>query len=96
MKSKIPMRMCVGCNEKQPKGEMLRIVRTPEGEIHIDATGRMNGRGCYVCGKAQCMNAIIKQKKLNKSFEMTVDADVYEALTQEFQVWLNNGGSNIG
>ncbi len=75
---------------------MLRIVRTEEGEFHVDPSGRLNGRGCYVCGKEECMNVVSKQKKLNKSYEMNVGAETYDTLMKEFLGWLNNGGSNIG
>lgn len=96
MKSKIPMRTCIGCGEKQSKGEMLRIVKTSEGEFHIDPTGRLNGRGCYVCRKAECMDALVKQRKLNRSYRENVDANVCETLMKEFESLANNGGSDIG
>lgn len=93
---KIPIRICLGCGEKLPKKDMLRIVRNKEGEIHVDPSGRMNGRGCYVCGKKECMDSIIRQKKLSRSFETNVEPFAYETVKSEFEQWLNNGGQNIG
>ena len=62
-KKKIPLRQCVGCCERKPKGELIRVVRTPEGEIVLDSTGRKNGRGCYLCASVKCFN---KAKKSGK------------------------------
>ena len=96
MAKKIPMRMCLGCGLRQPKREMLRIVRTPEGEIKIDPTGRMNGRGCYICKKTSCMATAVKQKKLSRSFDTAVGPEVYSRVSEEFAEWLSvNGGQNI-
>lgn len=88
--------MCLGCGEKRPKKEMIRIVRNAENEFHVDATRRMNGRGCYVCPDSRCMQAVVKQKKLAKSFEMNVSVETYTKITDEFEALLKNGGSNIG
>ncbi len=93
---KVPVRMCIGCGEKRPKKEMLRIVRTPEGEFHVDATGRQNGRGCYICPKAECMDAMCKQKRLARSYEMNVEQAVYDSLKEEFKACLvKNGGGAV-
>ena len=86
MKSKkIPMRMCLGCREMKPKKELIRIVRTQDQTIRLDATGKMNGRGAYVCRNQQCLAACVKSKMLNKAFEMQVDESLYEQLREELE-----------
>ena len=77
---KIPMRMCVACREMKPKKEMLRVVRTPEGEVVIDPTGKRSGRGAYICASASCLALARKQRQLERAFECAVDAAAYEAL----------------
>ena len=77
---KIPMRMCVGCREMKPKKELLRVVRTPEGEVLIDLTGKRSGRGAYICASSACLNKARKQRQLERAFECAVDAAAYEAL----------------
>ncbi len=77
---KIPMRMCVGCREMKPKKELLRVVRTPEGEVLIDPTGKKSGRGAYICASSACLAKARKQKQLERAFECAVDAAAYEAL----------------
>ncbi len=74
------MRMCVGCREMRPKKELLRVVRTPEGEIVIDLTGRNPGRGAYICPSSECLARARKQRQLERTFECAVDAAMYEAL----------------
>ena len=77
---KVPMRMCVGCREMKPKKELLRVVRTPEGEVLIDPTGKKSGRGAYICASSACLAKARKQKQLERAFECAVDAAAYEAL----------------
>ena len=77
---KIPMRMCVGCREMKPKKELLRVVRTPEGEVMIDLTGKKAGRGAYICPSSACLNRARKQRQLERAFECAVDAAAYDAL----------------
>ena len=77
---KIPMRMCVGCREMKPKKELLRVVRTPEGEVLIDPTGKKSGRGAYICASSACLAKARKQKQLERAFKCAVDAAAYEAL----------------
>ncbi len=77
---KIPMRMCVGCREMKPKKELLRVVRTPEGEVLIDLTGKKSGRGAYICASSACLAKARKQRQLERAFECAVDAAAYEAL----------------
>lgn len=80
---KIPLRKCTGCAEMKPKKELVRIVRTPEGEIHLDATGKMNGRGAYICPDLQCLQKARKGRRLEKAFECAVPAEIYDRLETE-------------
>lgn len=80
---KIPMRMCVGCREMKPKKELTRIVRTPEGEIIIDATGKKSGRGAYVCNDIQCIKESINEKNLSKALGFNVTKEMVQRLQEE-------------
>ena len=82
---KIPMRMCVGCREMKPKRELLRVVRSPEGEITFDLTGRKPGRGAYVCRSAECLKKAIKQKQLERAFECPLGEEAHASLLEELQ-----------
>lgn len=82
-KKKIPLRQCVGCSERFPKSELLRVVRTPEGEVLLDFTGRKNGRGVYICKNAKCLNKARKSGKLGTHLECAISDEVYEALETE-------------
>lgn len=77
---KIPMRMCTGCHEMKPKKELIRVVKTPEGEIKLDFTGKLNGRGAYICNCAECFKKAKKQNSLSRAFSMAVSAEVYDNL----------------
>lgn len=82
---KIPMRKCTGCNEMKPKKELVRIVRSPEGEISMDLTGKKSGRGAYICKDIKCLNAARKAKRLERAFECNVPEEVYDRLEGEIQ-----------
>ncbi len=82
---KIPTRTCVGCREAKPKKELLRIVRTPEGEIKLDPTGRANGRGAYICRDGACLRRAQKSKGLERSLKCAIEPGVYESLEKEMQ-----------
>ena len=82
---KIPLRQCIGCGELKSKKEMIRVLRTAEGEILIDATGRKNGRGAYLCPSCECLKKAVKSKGLDRSFKMAVPREVYEALEKEME-----------
>ena len=82
---KIPMRMCTGCHEMKPKKELIRVVKTPEGEIKVDFTGKLNGRGAYLCKCTECFEKAQKQKALTRAFEMPITDEVYEQLKKEIQ-----------
>lgn len=76
----LPQRTCIGCNEKKNKKDLIRVVKNKEGEISIDRTGKANGRGAYICDCIDCLEKAIKSKKLEKSFEMKIDNEIYETL----------------
>lgn len=84
MSKKIPLRQCVGCNEMKSKKEMLRVLKTAEDEVVLDATGKLNGRGAYLCRNEECLKKAIKQKGLERSLKMNIDKTVYEKLEKEF------------
>ena len=80
---KIPTRQCLGCNEHKPKKELLRVLRTPEGEITLDFTGKKSGRGAYVCRNVQCFKKARKAKRFERSLECEIPEEVYNALEVE-------------
>lgn len=88
---KIPMRMCLGCNEMKPKKELIRAVKSPEGEISLDFTGKKSGRGAYICRSVECFNKARKGRRLEKAFSCKIDAGVYDAMAEE----LGNETENI-
>ncbi len=82
---KIPLRQCIGCGEMKNKREMIRVLRTTEGDIVIDATGRKNGRGAYICPSLDCYKKAAKSKGLERSLKMAIPAEVYETLEKEME-----------
>ena len=80
---KVPQRVCVGCGEMKSKKEMIRVLKTAENEILLDATGRKNGRGAYLCFSRECLTKAIKGKGLERSFKMSIPKDVYDKLEKE-------------
>lgn len=85
MAKKLPMRQCVGCNEMKNKKELIRVIKTPEGEILMDATGKKNGRGAYVCKTSDCLKKAIKNKGLERSLKVQIPEEIYEKLTKELE-----------
>lgn len=79
-KKKIPLRKCVACNEGKPKKELIRIVRNTEGKVEVDLTGKMNGRGAYICPDLNCLEKAKKSKRLSKVLETEVTEEVFERL----------------
>ena len=79
---KIPMRQCLGCNEHKPKKELIRLVRTPEGEVVADMTGKKNGRGAYLCPSDSCLRRVQKSKRAEKVLECARPDEVYEAVAR--------------
>lgn len=84
-KTKIPLRQCIGCREMKSKKEMIRVIRTSEGEIQLDATGKKNGRGAYICASKSCLEQAIKSHGLERSLKVTIPMEVYESLKKEFE-----------
>ena len=78
---KIPVRRCVGCNAQRPKRELVRVVRSPEGEISIDLRGKAPGRGAYLCPSAACLAKARKAKRLERTFEVPIPDGIYDRLT---------------
>ena len=81
----MPVRMCVGCQEMKNKKEMIRVIKTPEGTFMLDATGKKNGRGAYVCPSEECLQLARKNKGLVRSFKQAIPAEVYESLEKEME-----------
>jgi predicted RNA-binding protein YlxR (DUF448 family) len=80
MPKKIPMRQCLGCREMLPKKELIRVVRSPEGEVSLDFKGKLPGRGAYVCPSPECLARVRKSRALERAFSAQLPAEVYEAL----------------
>ena len=80
---KIPQRQCLGCNEHKPKKELLRVVRSPEGEISLDFVGKKSGRGAYICWDVQCLKKARKSRRIDRSLDCTVPEEVYDRMEQE-------------
>lgn len=90
MPKKIPMRQCLGCREMRPKGELIRVVRSPEGEISLDFRGKKPGRGAYLCPDPACLAKVRKSRALERAFSAQVSPQVYEQL--EAQMKAGDGG----
>ena len=82
---KIPLRQCIGCGGSKNKKEMIRGLKTPEEEFTVDATGRKNGRGAYLCRSMECFEKAVKGKGLERSFKMAIPKEVYETLKKEME-----------
>lgn len=82
---KIPQRQCVGCRAMKDKKALVRIVKTPEGEICVDATGKKSGRGAYICPDAECLQKARKSRALERAFETAIGQDIYEALQAQIE-----------
>ena len=85
MPKKIPMRQCLGCREMKAKRELIRVVRSPEGEISLDFRGKKPGRGAYVCPSPACLAKARKSKALERAFSTPIPAEVYEALEAQME-----------
>ncbi len=79
------MRTCVGCRTTRPKRELIRIVRDPQGELHVDSTGKLSGRGAYICPDIACFDAAVKGKRLEKALERPISPELVEELRQRVQ-----------
>ena len=83
MQRKIPMRQCTGCREMKPKRELIRVVKSPEGEISIDTRGKKPGRGAYICPNAECLKKAEKSKALERAVDTKIPDEDYESLTEQ-------------
>ena len=82
---RIPLRKCTGCGEMKPKKELVRVVKSPEGEVSLDLTGRKPGRGAYVCPRVDCLRLARKARRLEKAFSCPIPAEVYDRMEEEFE-----------
>lgn len=85
MPKKIPMRQCVGCREMKEKRQLIRVVRSPEGEVSLDFKGKKPGRGAYVCPDPECLKKARKSRALERAFETAIPAEVYDAMEAELR-----------
>lgn len=85
MPKKIPMRQCLGCREMKPKKELVRVVRSPEGEVSVDLKGKKPGRGAYVCRDPECLNKALRSNALGRSLEVTIPPEVRQRLLAEME-----------
>ncbi|MGN0675074.1 MAG: RNase P modulator RnpM [Oscillospiraceae bacterium] len=83
---KIPMRMCLGCGEMKPKKELIRAVKSPEGDISIDLTGKKSGRGAYICRSTECFRKARKARKFEKTFSCMISEEVYDSMEKELSL----------
>ncbi len=80
---KIPMRRCTGCNEQKPKKDLVRVVKTPDGQVVLDLTGKASGRGAYICNNAECLKKAKKSKRIDRVFEMTIPEEIYNQMEEQ-------------
>lgn len=85
MQKKIPMRQCLGCREAKPKKELIRVVRSPEGQISLDFKGKASGRGAYICHDPQCLEKAIKSKALERAFSTQIPPEIYDKLNEQME-----------
>ena len=79
----IPMRMCTGCGEMKEKRQLIRVVKSSDGEISLDKTGKKNGRGAYICHNAACLKKARKNKRIERAFEVTIPDEIYDRMEEE-------------
>ena len=85
MQKKIPQRQCMGCRERKNKRDMIRVVRQTNGEVSLDFSGKLNGRGAYICPDPECLKKARKAKSLDRSLEVTIPEDVWARLLEEME-----------
>lgn len=83
---KKPLRMCLGCKEQKEKRDLIRVVKTKEDTFSLDPTGRMNGRGAYICNDSECLKKAVKNKGLERSFKMQIPVTIYNSLLEEIDI----------
>ena len=89
MQKKIPMRQCMGCRERKAKRELIRVVRCTDGSVQLDFSGKLNGRGAYICPDAECLKKAQKAKSLERSLEVPIPQEVYDRLAREMEAGAN-------
>ena len=89
MQKTIPMRQCMGCRERRAKRELLRVVRMTDGNVSLDFSGKLNGRGAYICPDPECLKKAQKAKSLERSLEVPIPQEVYDRMIREMEA--NNG-----
>ena len=85
MQKKIPQRQCMGCRERKNKRDMLRVVRGTDGEVSLDFSGKLNGRGAYVCPDSECLKKARKSRALERCLEVTIPEEVYDRMEKEME-----------
>ena len=88
---KIPLRQCLGCNEHKPKRELLRVLRTPEGEILLDFTGKRSGRGAYICYDPGCLKKARRSKRIDSNLGLSIPDDIYDRMERELEDYERDG-----
>lgn len=83
MAKQIPVRQCIGCREMKPKNQMVRIIRTPMNEICLDKTGKLNGRGAYLCPDVECYRKAVRSKAIARALKVEIPEDIYKAIGEE-------------
>ena len=89
MQKKVPQRQCMGCRERMAKRDLIRIVRQPDGNVSLDFSGKLNGRGAYVCLNPECLKKAQRSKALERSLEVAIPEEVYARLTKEMEGNIN-------
>ena len=85
MQKKIPQRQCMGCRERKAKKELIRVVRSPEGDVSLDFHGKKNGRGAYICPQMECLKKAVRSKALERSLEVPIPEEIYAQLEKEME-----------
>ena len=85
MEKKVPLRQCLGCREMKPKKELIRVVRSPEGEISLDFKGKASGRGAYVCPNGACLKKAVKAKALERALSVSIPPEIYGKLQEQME-----------
>ena len=85
MQKKTPLRQCLGCREMKSKGELIRIVRSPEDEVSLDFKGKKNGRGAYICHSTECLARAIKSKAISRALKAEIPGEVYDSLHEQME-----------
>ena len=89
MQKKIPQRQCMGCRERKAKRELIRVVRGTDGNVSLDFSGKLNGRGAYICPETECLKKVQKSKALERSLEVPIPDEVFERLAKEMEAGKN-------